>query len=170
MTPPSPRSPGYPSTSLSPRSGSATPDRKGLGCGDEDSPRFHSALALPSNDPPMVEVLHSHRCNAVGIRGALCYLRLTRLPLQMSVSFILRSPCRLTRLQDLPAFTTGLADCTQLVGLRVHRLLDWNESSSPAVPRRWWFFLPLGLVISYTVTHYGQVLLFTHRFTEWFIH
>ena len=76
----------------------------------------------------------------------------------------------LTRLRESPAFTIGLADCTQIVGLRVHRLLDWNESTSRAVPRHWWSFLPLVLGVSCTVTHYGQVLLFTHRFTEWFIH
>lgn len=77
----------------------------------------------------------------------------------------------LARLQDLPAFTTGLVNCTALVRLRVHRLLAWDESSSRAVPRRWWSLLPLPLVIfCYTVAHYGQVLLFTHRFTEWFIH
>ena len=77
----------------------------------------------------------------------------------------------LARVQDLPAFTTGLVNCTALVRLRVHRLLDWDESSSRAVPRRWSPFLPLALVIvSYTFAHYGQVLLFTHRFTEWLIH
>src|SRR6516165_611071 len=67
---------------------------KGRGYGGEDSRRFHSALALPSNKLPIVEVPDSHRCNAVGIRGALCYLFLTCPALQVSVSFILRSPCR----------------------------------------------------------------------------
>ncbi len=77
----------------------------------------------------------------------------------------------LARLQDLPAFTTGLVTCTALVSLRVHRLLDWKESSSRTMPRRRWSLLPLPLVVvSYTVAHYGQVLLFTHRFTEWFVH
>ncbi len=73
--------------------------------------------------------------------------------------------------QDLPAFTTGLVNCSALVRMRVQRLLDWDELNSRTVQRRWWFFLPLFLVTaSYSIAHYSQALLFTHRFTEWFIH
>jgi Zn-dependent protease with chaperone function len=77
----------------------------------------------------------------------------------------------LAPLQDLPAFTTGLVNSTALVKRRVQRLLDWDEAGSRAVQRRGWLFLPVVLVtISYTAAHYAQALLFTHRFTEWFIH
>jgi Zn-dependent protease with chaperone function len=78
----------------------------------------------------------------------------------------------LVPLQDLPAFTTGLVNCTELVRLRVERLLDWDEPSSRTAHEHWWFFVvPLALgTVSYTVVHYGQTLLFTHRFTEWLIH
>jgi hypothetical protein len=71
-----------------------------------------------------------------------------------------------------PAFTTGLLDRSALVRLRVQRLLDWRDASSQSAQRRWWLsFLPLALaIISYSVAHYGQSLLFTHRFTEWLIH
>ena len=73
--------------------------------------------------------------------------------------------------QELPAFTTGLVNCSALVRMRVQRLLDWNESGSQSVQRTWWLFLPLMLASGfYTGAHYGQALLFTHRFTEWFIH
>ena len=73
--------------------------------------------------------------------------------------------------QDLPAFTTGLVNCSALVRRRVQRLLAWDESGSHAGQRRWWWFLPVILATgSYTAAHYGQALLFTHRFTEWFIH
>jgi Zn-dependent protease with chaperone function len=74
-------------------------------------------------------------------------------------------------LEQPPAFTTGLLDRSALVGLRVQRLLDWRDASSRGAQRRWWLsFLPLALAISYSVAHYGQSLLFTHRFTEWLIH
>jgi Zn-dependent protease with chaperone function len=75
---------------------------------------------------------------------------------------------------DLPAFTTGLVNCTALVRLRVERLLEWKESSAhqfkPRFQRLWWCSIPPALlVVSYVASHYGQALLFTHRFTEWFI-
>ncbi|HSZ61055.1 MAG TPA: hypothetical protein VK828_04625 [Terriglobales bacterium] len=73
--------------------------------------------------------------------------------------------------QELPAFTTGLATCSALVRRRVQRLLDWDEPGSHAVRQRWWFFVPVMLTIGpYVAIHYAQALLFTHRFTEWFIH
>ncbi len=73
--------------------------------------------------------------------------------------------------QDLPAFTTGLVNCSALVRRRVQRLLEWDEPGSHAVQRHRWFFLPLVLATgSYVAAHYGQALFFTHRFTEWFIH
>jgi Zn-dependent protease with chaperone function len=76
---------------------------------------------------------------------------------------------------DQPAFTTGLLDRSALVRLRVKRLLDWDDDAScRAAQRRRWFVLsvlPLALaIVSYSVAHYGQSLLFTHQFTEWFIH
>jgi Zn-dependent protease with chaperone function len=72
---------------------------------------------------------------------------------------------------DLPAFTTGLVNCRALVERRVQRLLDWDETGSHALAKRWWFLASAGLAaLSFTAAHYGQALLFTHRFTEWFIH
>jgi hypothetical protein len=77
----------------------------------------------------------------------------------------------LAPVQDLPAFTTGLVNCSALVRRRVQRLLEWDEPGSHVGQRRWWWFLPVILATgSYTAAHYGQALLFTHRFTEWFIH
>jgi len=77
----------------------------------------------------------------------------------------------LVPLQDPPIFTTGLVNIRALVKLRVERLLAWDESSSRAAQLRWWCLLPLVLVtVPYTVAHYAQTLLFTHRVTEWFIH
>jgi Zn-dependent protease with chaperone function len=77
-------------------------------------------------------------------------------------------------LEQPPAFTTGLLDRSALVRLRVRRLLDWKKSSSVAAQRRWWFdlsLLSLALaIIFYAGAHYGQSLLLTHQFTEWFIH
>jgi hypothetical protein len=77
----------------------------------------------------------------------------------------------LVPLQDPPVFTTGLVNIRALVKLRVERLLAWDESSGRAAQLRWWCLLPLVLVaVPYTVAHYGQTLLLTHRVTEWFIH
>jgi Zn-dependent protease with chaperone function len=77
----------------------------------------------------------------------------------------------LTPLQDLPAFTTGLVNCSALIRQRVQRLLDWDEFSSRSAQRTWWLVLLLMLApVSYAVANYGQALLITHRFTEWFIH
>ena len=77
----------------------------------------------------------------------------------------------LVPLQDPPAFTTGLVHLRALVTTRVERLLAWDEASSRGAQLRWSRFLPLILVtVPYTVAHYGQALLFTHRVTEWFIH
>jgi Zn-dependent protease with chaperone function len=77
----------------------------------------------------------------------------------------------LAPMQDLPAFTTGLVNCPALVRRRVQHLLEWDEPGSHADRRPWWFFLPVVLATaSYIAAHYGQALLFTHQFTEWFIH
>lgn len=77
----------------------------------------------------------------------------------------------LVPVQDPPAFTTGLVNLRALVKLRVERLLAWDESNSRALQLRWWHLLAFFLVTApYTVAHYGQALLFTHQFTEWFIH
>ena len=77
----------------------------------------------------------------------------------------------LVPVQDPPAFTTGLVNLRALVKLRVERLLAWDEASSRTVQLYWWHFLILFLVTApYTLAHYGQALLFTHQFTEWFIH
>jgi Zn-dependent protease with chaperone function len=77
----------------------------------------------------------------------------------------------LVPVQDPPIFTTGLVNIRALVKLRVERLLAWDESSSRAAQLRWWCLLPLVLAtVPYTVAHYGQALLFTHRVTEWLIH
>jgi Zn-dependent protease with chaperone function len=74
-------------------------------------------------------------------------------------------------LQDPPAFTTGLVHLRALISTRVERLLAWDENSSRAGQLRWWRLLLLVLAtVTYTVAHYGQALLFTHRVTEWFIH
>jgi Zn-dependent protease with chaperone function len=77
-------------------------------------------------------------------------------------------------LDQPPAFTTGLLDRSALVRLRVKRLLDWQDASSRIIQRRRWLLLsslPLVLaIVSYSVAHYGQSLLFTHQFTEWLIH
>jgi len=77
----------------------------------------------------------------------------------------------LVPVQDPPIFTTGLVNIRALVKMRVERLLAWDESSSSAAHLRWWCLLPLVLAtVPYTVAHYGQTLLFTHRVTEWLIH
>jgi Zn-dependent protease with chaperone function len=77
----------------------------------------------------------------------------------------------LAPLHQPPAFTTGLVNSAALVRRRVQRLLEWDDARSPAVQPRWWFFFPLALVgaAGYVAAHYGQALLFTHQFTEWFI-
>jgi Zn-dependent protease with chaperone function len=76
---------------------------------------------------------------------------------------------------ELPAFTTGLVNCTELVRLRVQRLLDWKQSNSKKLSsevRRLGCYIvpPTLLTVFYVAAHYGQALLYTHRFTEWFIH
>lgn len=77
----------------------------------------------------------------------------------------------LVPVQDPPAFTTGLVNLSALVKPRVQRLLAWNGSCSRAVQLWWWCCLLLAVAtVPYTVAHYGQALLFTHRATEWFIH
>jgi len=75
-------------------------------------------------------------------------------------------------MEQPPAFTTGLLDRSVLVRLRVQRLLDWENASSRTVQRRWGLsLLPLALaIVSYSIAHYGQSLLLTHRLTEWLIH
>ncbi len=77
----------------------------------------------------------------------------------------------LAPLQAPPAFTTGLVNLSALVEPRVQRLLAWNETRTRAIPLGWWCMLsPVLAAALYAVADYGQVLLLTHRFTEWFIH
>ncbi len=78
--------------------------------------------------------------------------------------------CHLVPAQESPAFTTGLVDMAALVNVRVRRLLAWNESRSKELQSRWFFWLAVVAALPYTVTHYGQALLITHRLTEWLIH
>ena len=78
--------------------------------------------------------------------------------------------CPLVPMQESPAFTTGLADMATLVNVRVRRLLDWKENQSRELQARWFFCLAIVAALPYTVAHYGQALLVTHRLTEWFIH
>jgi Zn-dependent protease with chaperone function len=75
-------------------------------------------------------------------------------------------------MEQPPAFTTGLLDRSVLVRFRVQRLLDWENASSRTAQRRWGLsLLPLALaIVSYSIAHYGQSLVFTHRLTEWLIH
>lgn len=87
--------------------------------------------------------------------------------------------CSLAPAQEPPAFTTGLLDMSALVNFRVRRLLAWSETSAAALSetdarngKRLSRSLVLAVLISvpYTLTHYSQALLLTHRATEWFIH
>ena len=78
--------------------------------------------------------------------------------------------CHLVPVQESPAFTTGLVDMAALVNARVRRLLDWKENRSRELQSRWFFWLAIVAALPYTVAHYGQALLVTHRLTEWFIH
>ncbi|MGA8431695.1 MAG: hypothetical protein WB729_17860 [Candidatus Sulfotelmatobacter sp.] len=78
--------------------------------------------------------------------------------------------CHLVPAQESPAFTTGLVDMAALVNVRVRRLLDWRESRSRELQSRWFFWLAVVAALPFTVAHYGQALLVTHRLTEWLIH
>jgi Zn-dependent protease with chaperone function len=78
--------------------------------------------------------------------------------------------CHLVPAQESPAFTTGLVDMAALVNVRVRRLLDWRENRSRELQSRWFFWLAIVAAVPYTVAHYGQALLVTHRLTEWLIH
>jgi hypothetical protein len=70
-----------------------------------------------------------------------------------------------------PAFTTGLADVSMSVHLRVERLLVWNETENRRVRSHGWYVLPAILaVVWWAAANYGQALSFTHRLTEWFVH
>lgn len=76
--------------------------------------------------------------------------------------------CPLAPPKESPAFTTGLVTLTDMVNVRVRRLLAWDGVRASRT--RWpWFLLvlPLG---AYGVFAYGHALLLTHQFTEWFIH
>jgi Zn-dependent protease with chaperone function len=78
--------------------------------------------------------------------------------------------CHLVPVQESPAFTTGLVDMAALVNIRVRRLLEWKESRSREHQSRWFFWLAIVAALPYTVAHYDQALVVTHRLTEWFIH
>jgi Zn-dependent protease with chaperone function len=78
--------------------------------------------------------------------------------------------CDLVPVHGSPAFTTGLVDTSALVNVRVRRLLAWEENHSGKLQSRWFFLFTVAAVLPYAVAHYGQVLLITHRLTEWLIH
>jgi beta-lactamase regulating signal transducer with metallopeptidase domain len=77
----------------------------------------------------------------------------------------------LAPVQAAPAFTTGLADLSMSVHVRVERLLDWHEASSRGHRSYGWYLLPVILAaVSWSAANYGQALWLTHRLTEWFVH
>ena len=78
--------------------------------------------------------------------------------------------CHLVPVQESPAFTTGLVDMAALVNVRVRRLLDWEKKRSKEFQSGWFFWFAIVAALPYTVAHYGQALLVTHRLTEWLIH
>jgi Zn-dependent protease with chaperone function len=78
--------------------------------------------------------------------------------------------CHLVPVQESPAFTTGLVDMAALVNARVRRLLNWKQGRSKERQSRWCFWFAIAAALPYTVAHYGQALVVTHRLTEWFIH
>jgi hypothetical protein len=76
----------------------------------------------------------------------------------------------LAPVQAAPAFTTGLADASASVQLRVERLLDWNEGQIGGPRSYWWYFLPvIFATAACAVANYSQALSLTHRLTEWFV-
>jgi|HubBroStandDraft_6_1064221.scaffolds.fasta_scaffold00039_73 Zn-dependent protease with chaperone function len=69
-----------------------------------------------------------------------------------------------------PAFTTGLADVSMSVRLRVERLLAWNETKARGVRSYGWYLLPLTLATAWWVAaNYSEALSLTHQLTEWFV-
>jgi Zn-dependent protease with chaperone function len=77
----------------------------------------------------------------------------------------------LAPVQASPAFTTGLADASMSIHVRVERLLAWNESKVRGVRSYGWYVLPLFLAaVTWTGVHYGEALSLTHQLTEWFVH
>jgi hypothetical protein len=75
----------------------------------------------------------------------------------------------LAPVQAAPAFTTGLADASASVQLRVERLLAWNEGRIGA-RSCWWYFLPvIFAAVACAAANYSQALSLTHRLTEWFV-
>ena len=76
----------------------------------------------------------------------------------------------LAPVQAAPAFTTGLADVSMSVRLRVERLLAWNESGVRDVRSYGWYGLALILAaVSFAVANYSAALTLTHQLTEWFV-
>ena len=77
----------------------------------------------------------------------------------------------LAPVQATPAFTTGLADVSMSVHLRVERLLAWNENQVRGVRRYGWYVLPLIFAaVWWAAANYSEALSLTHRLTEWFVH
>jgi Zn-dependent protease with chaperone function len=75
----------------------------------------------------------------------------------------------LVPVQEAPAFTTGLVNVSAPVSLRVARLLSWHEGKACAHVFRYALF-PACAALLFISTHYGSMLLLTHRLTEWFVH
>jgi Zn-dependent protease with chaperone function len=70
-----------------------------------------------------------------------------------------------------PAFTTGLADVSMSVHLRVERLLAWNETQVDGVQSYGKYFLAMSLAAIWcAAANYSEALSLTHKLTEWFVH
>jgi hypothetical protein len=77
----------------------------------------------------------------------------------------------LAPVQATPAFTTGLADVSMSVNLRVERLLAWNENKGRGARSYGWYLLPLIFAaVWWAAANYSEGLSLTHRLTEWFVH
>ena len=64
-----------------------------------------------------------------------------------------------------PALASGLVCDSSAITLRVRRLLQWRAAGSRIQPTWSWAVLP-SLVIAGIATHYGAMLVLTHRLTE----
>jgi len=78
--------------------------------------------------------------------------------------------CSLGATGKTPAFTTGFAELTALVNVRVHRLLDWEDAHKRIAKIRWPWFLLIAACVGCIALNYSRALLLTHLWTEWFIH